>query len=78
MKKIISIIAVCLIVAGLVIAGVFIFKTSNVQSIEIVGDIQTLYFVDSATDVNFNDAELKITYKNGSVKMKKLGHTYLK
>ncbi len=72
MKKVISIIAVCLIVAGLVVAGFFIFKTSNVQSIEIVGDIQTIYFVDSTTDVNFNDAELKITYKNGSVKMKKL------
>ena len=72
MKKIISIIAVCLVVAGLVIAGVFLFKNSNVQSIEIIGDVQTIYFVDSATEVNFNDAELKITYKNGSVKLKKL------
>ena len=72
MKKIISIITVCLIIAGIVVAGVFLFKTSNVQSIEIVGDVQTIYFVGSTTDVNFNNAELKITYKNGSVKLKKL------
>ena len=72
MKKIISIIVVCLIVVGIVVAGVFLFKTSNVQSIEIVGDVQTIYFVGSTNDVNFNDAKLKITYNNGSVKIKKL------
>ena len=72
MKKFFSILTICLVVVGIVFAGFFLFKSSSIQSIEIIGDVQTIYFVNSATDVNFNDAELKITYKNGSVKMQKL------
>ena len=72
MKKIISIISVCLIVGVIAFFGVMIFRTSNIKSVEIVGDIQTVYFVDSTNSANFNDANLKITYENGSVKMKKL------
>ena len=72
MKKVISIIAVCLVIAGIAIAGVLVFRTSKVKSIEIVGNLQTIYFVDSTTDVNFNNAELKITYNDGSVKLSKL------
>lgn len=72
MKKVISIIAVCLAVCAVVVGGILIFNTSNIKSVEIVGNIQTIYFVDSTNEVNFNDAELKITYKNGNVKLKKL------
>lgn len=72
MKKVISIISVCLAIAGIAILGVILFKTSKVKSIEIVGNVQTIYFVDSTNEVNFNDAELKITYNDGSVKLSKL------
>ena len=72
MKKVFSIIIMFLIVVGFVVAGVFLFKNSNIQSVEIIGNVQTIYFVGSTNDVNFNDAEIKIVYKNGSVKIKKL------
>lgn len=72
MKKFIAIVSVILIVGLIAILGVQLVKSANVESIEIVGDIQTIYFVESTSDVNFNDADLKITYKDGSVKIKKL------
>ena len=72
MRKFIAIVSVILIVGLIAILGVQLVKSANVESIEIVGDIQTIYFVESTSDVNFNDADLKITYKDGSVKIKKL------
>lgn len=78
MKKFISIISVCLIVALITVLGVTLFKTSSVKSIEIVGNVQTIYFVGSTNDVNFNDAELKITYNDGSVKLQKLDKKLVK
>ena len=72
MKKAITTIIVCLAIAGITIASIFLFKTSKVKSIEVVGDIQTIYFVGSTNDVNFNNADLKITYNDGSVKLAKL------
>lgn len=72
MKKIISIVSIVLVVGLIAFFGVLIFKSSNVEAIEIVGDIQTIYFVDSSNEVNFNEAELKITYKDGTVKVKPL------
>lgn len=78
MKKIINIISLILLCAIFVVFGVFIFKKSNIDSVEIVGDIQTIYFANTVTDVNFNDAELKISYKDGSVKMKKLTNKIVK
>lgn len=74
MKKIIPIISVFLVAAVITFLGFLIFRTSNVVSIEIVGDVQTIYFVDSTNTVNFNDANLKVTYKDGSVKLKKLSY----
>lgn len=72
MKKFIAIISVILIVGLITFFGINFFKSSNVEAIEIIGDIQTIYFVNSTNEVNFNDADLKITYKDGSVKIKKL------
>lgn len=72
MKKIISIISIVLVIGVIVVFGVLVSKSANVEAIEIVGEVQTIYFVNSTNDVNFNDAELKITYKNGNVKVKKL------
>lgn len=72
MKKFISILSACLLAGVIAFLGIALFKTSNVKSIEIVGQVQTIYFVGSTNDVNFNNAELKITYADGSVKLKKL------
>lgn len=72
MKKFIAIISVLLIAGVIAFFGISLFKSSNVEAIEIIGDVQTIYFVNSTNDVNFNDADLKITYKDGSVKIKKL------
>ena len=74
MKKIIPIISTILAVGMIVFVAILIFRTSNVDTVEIVGDIQTIYFVDSTNTVNFNEASLKVTYKDGSVKMKKLSY----
>ena len=74
MKKIIPIISVFLVVCLVGFLAVMLFRTSNIESVEIVGDVQTVYFVDSTNTVNFNDANLKVTYKDGSVKLKKLSY----
>ena len=74
MKKIIPIISVFLVACLITYLGFLIFRTSNIESVEIVGDVQTIYFVDSTNTVNFNDANLKVTYKDGSVKLKKLSY----
>ena len=72
MKKFISILSACLIVVVIGFLAITLFKSSTVKSIEVVGQVQTIYFVGSTNDVNFNDAELKITYNDGSVKLQKL------
>lgn len=58
----------------IVFVAIMLFRTSNIESVEIVGDIQTIYFVDSTNTANFGDANLKVTYKDGSVKLKKLSY----
>lgn len=72
MKKIISIVLIVLAVGLIAFFSVMVIKSSNVEAIEIVGEIQTIYFVDSSNEVNFNEAELKVTYKDGTVKVKPL------
>ncbi len=74
MKKIIPIISAILAVGVVAFIATMIFRTSSVESVEIVGDIQTVYFVDSTNTANFNDTNLKVTYKDGSVKLKKLSY----
>lgn len=72
MKRAIVIVLSLLCVVGVVYLGYVIFRAKNVESIEIVGDIQTLYVANECVEPDFQDAELKVTYKNGSVKMIKL------
>ena len=72
MKKAIVIVLSLLCVVGVVYLGYVIFRAKNVESIEIVGEIQTLYVANECVEPNFQNAELKVTYKNGSVKMIKL------
>lgn len=76
MKKIIPIISVFLVVCVVGFFSMLLFRTSNIVSVEIVDDsnLQTIYFVDSTNTVNFNDSNLKVTYKDGSVKLKKLAY----
>jgi len=69
MKRIISILLVVLCLAGIGVLGFFAFKKSNIESIEVVGNMQTLYFVNQSTDVNFADSKLKVTYKDGTSKL---------
>lgn len=76
MKKIIPIISVFLVVCVIGFFASVIFRTSNITSVEITSEnpIQTIYFVDSTNTVKFNDSNLKVTYKDGSVKLKKLSY----
>lgn len=69
MKKIISILLIVLCLAGIGVFGFFVFKKNNIETIEVVGDMQTLYFVNQATDVNFANSKLKVTYKDGTTKL---------
>ena len=61
MKKLISIFLISLCVVGVGVLGFFIFRSKNIDSIEIVGDMQTVYFVNETTDFNFNKAKLKVS-----------------
>ena len=69
MKKLIIILLSLLCLGGIAFLGYTIFQSQSVESIEIVGDVQTLYFANETTDVNFNDAKIKVNYKNGSMKV---------
>ena len=63
MKKIMPIISVFLVAGLITFLGFMIFRTSNIESVEIVGDIQTVYFVDSTNTVNFNESKLHTSRK---------------
>ena len=78
MKRIISILLIVLCVAGLGVCGYFIFRKNNVESIEVVGNMQTIYFVNETTDVKFNDSKLKVTYKDGTSKLFDLSYDLVK
>ena len=67
MKKFLIIIMAVGLFCGAVYLGVAIFGSLNVKEIEIVGQMQQIYFV--GDDVNFGDAKLKVTYQNGDMKM---------
>lgn len=66
MKKILLMIFLVALTVGLVYLGYIIFGAANVKEIEIVGDVQQIYFV--GDDLNFGDAKLKVTYQNGTSK----------
>lgn len=67
MKKVIIILLVVLGIAGIVYLGYLIFNAKNVEAVELSGEIQTLYVV--GDDIDFEDAKLKVTYKNGDIQM---------
>lgn len=66
MKKFILIFLSVICVAGVVALGWLIFNSKSIASIEIDGQIQTLYV--AGQDIDFEGAKLKVTYKNGNVK----------
>lgn len=78
MKRIISIILIVLCLAGIGVGCYFIFRKNNVDSIEVVGDMQTIYFVNETTDVKFNQSKLKVTYKDGTSKLFDLSYDLVK
>ena len=67
MKKFILIFLSVICVAGVVALGWLIFNSKSIASIEIDGQIQTLYI--AGQDIDFEGAKLKVTYKNGNVKI---------
>jgi hypothetical protein len=78
MKRIISILLIVLCVSALGLGCYFLFRKNNVESIEVVGDMQTIYFVNETTDVNFNQSKLKVTYKDGTSKLFDLSYDLVK
>lgn len=67
MKRILIAAFAAVAVFGIVYIGYLIFGSLNVQQIEIVGNIQQIYFV--GDDINFGDAKLKVTNQDGSVRL---------
>lgn len=67
MKKVFKILIAVALVCGVVYLGIIIFNSTTVKDIEIVGNVQQIYF--SGDDVNFGDAKLMVTYQNGTMKM---------
>ncbi len=66
MKKFIIIFMSAILFCGVVYFGYLIYNSSSIASIEIVGDMQQVYFV--GDNINYADAKLKLVYKNGSEK----------
>ena len=72
MKKILLLIIAVVLCAGAIFVGNTIFNTKNIDTIEIEGEMQTLYLLNETDTPNFEDAKLKITYKNGKVDYKSM------
>lgn len=68
MKKFLVIVLVIVCLGGLGFLGYTVFRSKNIVSVEIEGQMQTLYLVNESTSPDFEDAKLKVTYKNGNVK----------
>ncbi len=67
MKKFMLIVLAAALTIGVVFLGFVIFGASNVKEIELVGNMQQIYFV--GDDISYGDAKLKVTYQNGSSKL---------
>lgn len=67
MKKMIIIFMIIICCCGIGYLGYLIFKSKNIDKVELVGSMQTLYIVGDELDCQ--DAKLKVTYKNGNIKM---------
>lgn len=66
MKKVLIIFLVLICTCGIGYIGYVIFNSKNIDSVELVGNIQTLYVV--GDEIDYEDAKLKVTYKNGTMK----------
>lgn len=66
MKKVLIIFLVLICSCGIGYIGYVIFNSKNIDSVELVGNIQTLYVV--GDEIDYEDAKLKVTYKNGTMK----------
>ena len=67
MKKVIVIFLVVLCSCGIGYLGYLIFRSKNIDTVELVGNMQTLYVI--GDEIDFEDAKLKVTYKNGNIRM---------
>ena len=67
MKKVLLISLAVALTAGVVFLGFVIFGATNVKDIELVGNMQQIYFV--GDDINYGDAKLKVNYQDGSSKI---------
>ncbi len=67
MKKFIVIFLIILCSCGVGYLGYVIFRSKNIDTVELVGNMQTLYVV--GDEIDFEDAKLKVTYKNGNIRM---------
>lgn len=67
MKKLLVIFMIILCSCGIGYLGYLIFRSKNIDTVELVGRIQTVYMV--GDEIDFEDAKLKVTYKNGNIKM---------
>ena len=70
MKKLIVLLVSIACLAGVCFLGYTIFSKKNVDKVELEGQIQTLYLANTneINKPNFQDAKLKVTYKDGNVK----------
>ena len=67
MKKARVIVLSILCLCGVGYLGYLIFRAKNIEKIELSGSMQTLYIV--GDDIDFEDAKLKVTFKNGDIRM---------
>lgn len=67
MKKLMLIFLIIICSCGIGYLGYLIFQSKNIDKVELVGNIQTLYVV--GDEIDYEDAKLKVTYKNGNIKM---------
>ncbi len=67
LKKIIIALMIIAVLCGIGYLGYVVFMAKNIQKVELVGSMQTVYFV--GDDIDYENAQLKITYKNGDMKL---------
>ena len=68
MRKFLLFLVALLLIGGAGFVGYTVFNSKNIEKIEIEGEMQTLYLLNETLTPDFEDAKLKIIYKDGSVK----------
>lgn len=67
MKKLMIIFLIIICSCGIGYLGYVIFQSKNIDSVKLVGNMQTVYIV--GDEIDYEDAKLQVTYKNGKMKM---------